>query len=145
MKRNRIALVASAALLLASAAPSFAQMTVENVDPTDPFGEINVDIAGGDVAGMTASMEEAQLSELNERCELMIGTPIPYTEEDLQFCITLLGRDNEGMTATGLKEAAAAADGEKLDPAGAAAAGATEPAAEPEADEPVEGAPEGNQ
>ncbi len=146
MRKSYLAAIASGALAIALwGAPTLAQdpvapgtLTIENIDPADPFGEIEVDVAGGDVAGMSQNMEEAQNAELKERCQLMIDNATPFTNEDLQFCITLLGRDNEGLTADGLKAAAEQIDTNTSEPAQTGTV-------TPELDEEVPGTPEGNQ
>ena len=109
MTRTSLASTAvGAAFLAILATPSMAELVLEDIDPAHPFGAINVDVAGGDVAA--PALEAAQNAELKERCNLLIENPIPFAEKDLQFCIVLLGRDNEGLTAAKLKEAAAAAE-----------------------------------
>jgi len=146
MRKSYLAAIASGALALALwGAPALAQdapaagtLTLESIDPADPFGEIEVDVAGGDVAGMTQGMEEAQNAELKERCQLMIDNASPFTNEDLQFCITLLGRDNEGLTADGLKASAEQMETETSEPAQTGTV-------TPELDAEVPGTPEGNQ
>ena len=144
MRRSYLSTAAAGALTIAFAwHPAFAQqnnaatsagaggsLTIQDIDPADPFGDIDIDVAGGDAAGAAANLEEAQNAELRDRCELMISAPMEFTEDDLQFCITLLGRDNEGLTAEGLKSGAAAQDltiapgGEQAGDAGAADAAA---------------------
>ena len=147
MTRKYLATIASGALALAlwglpaqaqdnAAAGATGTMTLEAIDPADPFGEIELDVAGGDVEGMTQGMEESQNAELKERCQLMIENATPFANEDLQFCITLLGRDNEGMTADGLKQAAQQQDIETSEPA---QTGSVPPDTE------LPGEPEGNQ
>lgn len=149
-------LAAGAVLYVLAGSPSYAQLAIGDIDPADPFGAIDVDVAGGDVAGMTAGLEAAQNAELKERCELLIANPVAFAENDLQLCIVLLGRDNEGLTAAGLKEAAAAKDVQVAPGGAAAGAAAATPAADPNAPadgqtQPVspelgaEGGPEGNQ
>ena len=144
MRRSHLATIASGVLAialwgtpsLAQDAPAAGTLTIEAIDPADPFGEIEVDVAGGDVAGMTQGMEESQNAELKERCQLMIDNAAPFTNEDLQFCITLLGRDNEGLTADGLKATA-----EQMETPEPVQTGTVTP----ELDEEVPGTPEGNQ
>ena len=145
MTIHMVSTAVGAALLALLATPSMAEVTLDQIDPSDPFGAIDVDVAGGDV--MADTLEEAQNAELKERCNLLIANPAPFTDQDLQFCIVYMGRDNEGLTAEGLKKAAAASGA--ASGAVPAATGSTQAnPVQPQPPSPelgAEGVPEGNQ
>ena len=118
--RVHAVLSAGAVLLALAGSPSYAGWLSGIWIRPIAFGEIDVDVAGGDVAGMTAALEEAQNAELKERCELLMAGPAAFCREGPAYCIVLTGRDNEGLTAAGLKRRQRQLQDVQVAPGGAA-------------------------
>ena len=90
-----IATLGLAATLLAGGAMAQSQeMTLDQVDPSDPFGEIAVTRTMLDprtIEAWAGGLDEESRAELQSRCEFMLANELRYDIADRSFCRTLLG------------------------------------------------------
>ena len=87
-----VAITAGAGLLLVSGTVNAAQLTIEGIDPTNPFDTVSTGVDGGEG-------KDAWDAELKGRCEIIVAHPAHFQDEHLQLCRTVLSQGTEGVTA----------------------------------------------
>jgi hypothetical protein len=88
------------AVLMALPAAAMAQtagatITRDQVDPRDPFGEIDVSLTMLDprtIEAWAGGLDEERQAELRGRCQVMVENEARYDIAGRAFCRTLLGQ-----------------------------------------------------
>src|SRR3546814_20922112 len=101
MRKRAIAIVGAAAWASARGVPAQAQsasgMTLEQVDPSKPFGDIDVTLTMLDprtIEAWAGGLKEDRQAELRDRCEFMLEHEARYDIAPRTICRKLLGRES---------------------------------------------------
>ncbi len=106
MKRL-LASVAAVAMTVSLTGAAFAQMTADNVDPTNPFGGIQVNVANlsnAKVRAFNETLNDAQKAELLDRCLVVSATAnaARYGINEKTFCAAYVSITWSSRTGVGL-------------------------------------------